>query len=255
MGHPIIQNILLRASLMAMALIAGLSLAISAKATLPSSDFPNLGTPGELTELGHPLIEIPDMDTNADFTRLTVVNGTVFSDPALISDQSEVLAASAALAALTPDQTTGANQNSGLNFEVATGQVQVVDLNGGLNLDNQNITLSGGGGLVLNIKSSFSLDGSAGILGNPDDIFINYMGGSAIDTGSGSTIDGLVLDPSAPAILDGNLNRGFFGSLAPETLAETPEPGSMALISTALASLIFVRRHCRLKRQLTRNNG
>ena len=140
-------------------LIACFSMASSVDATLPSSDLPNLGSLGSLTEVGHSLVEVRASDTNAGFTRLTVVDGTVFSDPALTSDQSEVLAASAALAALTPDQTIDAIQTAPLAFNVSSGQVEVVDLNGGLDLNNENITLAGGGDVVLNIENSFSLDG------------------------------------------------------------------------------------------------
>lgn len=222
-------------------LITCFSLAGSADATLPSSDFPNLGSLGSLTELGHPLVEIQNTDTNGNFTRLTVVHGLVFSDPALTANQSEVLSASEALAALTPDQTNDAIQTAPLAFIVSSGQVEVVDLNGGLNLDNENITLAGGGDLVLNIKNSFSLDGSAGILGNPDNIYINYMGESTINTGSSVTVDGLVLDPFAPAILNGDWNRGFYGNLAVDPPTPAPEPGYIVLISTALASLLWAR--------------
>jgi hypothetical protein len=131
----------------------------------------------------------------------------------------------------------------GLSYDVNSGQVEVVDLNGGLNLNNQSITLAGGGFLILNIESSFSLDGSAGIFGNPDNIYINYEGGSTITTGMASTIDGLVLDPSATAILNGNLNRGFYGVLDPGIpSAAVPEPGSMVLISASLGSLLLARR-------------
>ncbi len=238
MKLPIIQTNTAR---LGCALLASLLLAMSAQATVPSSAFPDLGSLDALTELGHPLVAIPDTDTNANFTRLTVVYGTLFSDPALVSNQGQVLSASSALAALTPDQTISADQTAGLSYAVNSGQVEVVDLNGGLNLNNQTITLAGAGSLVLNIEGSFSLDGSAGIFGNPNNIYINYEGGSTITTGIACTIDGLVLDPSAPAILNGNLNRGFYGMLVPGTLAAVPEPGPVVLISASLASLLLAR--------------
>ncbi|HTR41893.1 MAG TPA: hypothetical protein VMH87_09785 [Pseudomonadales bacterium] len=231
--------------------VACFSLVISAQATLPSSDFPDIGSLGALAELGHPLVEISGTTTNTSFTRLTVVYDTVFSDPALTSNQGQVLSASSALAALTPDQTISANQTAALAFDVTPGQVEVVDLNGGLNLNNQSITLGGGGILVLNIEGSFSLDGTAGIFGNPNDIYINYEGNSTITTGIATTIDGLVLDPSASAVLNGNLNRGFYGTLAPNDPPVVPEPGPMALISMALASLLLVRRYQCASKNLT----
>jgi hypothetical protein len=228
--------------------VACFSLAISANATLSLSDFPDLGPLGDLTELGHPLVEIPNTDANSNFTRMTVVRGTVFSDSALVSNQSQVLSASAALAALIPNQTISANQTDALSYDVNSGQVEVVDLNGGLNLNSQNITLAGDGDLVLNINGSLSLDGSSGIFGNPNHIYINYQGDSTIMTRFATTIDGLVLDPFAPAVLNGNWNRGFYGTLSGPTADEVPEPGNLVLIGFAsFLCHIARRRLCGLR--------
>jgi hypothetical protein len=226
----------------ALLVLALLSLASSTQATLPSSGLSSLDSMGHLTGLGRQWVEIPDTVTNASFMRLTVVNGVIFGNPALGSSQRRVLFASSALAALTPSQTINADQTTALSYDVRPGRVEVVDLNGGLNLDNQNITLAGRGILVLNIQGSFSLNGSAGIFGNANNIYINYEGNTTFTTGIASTIDGLVLDPSAPAILNGNLNRGFYGMLVPGTLAAVPEPGPMVLISMGIASFLLTRR-------------
>lgn len=259
-------------------LFACLALAISAKATIPSSDLPYLGPFGNLAELGNQLEDGQGtingvgvftpwklsftnsatigvngefyMTGNAGSTGMTVVNGTVFSGQAMSLEQSQLLSDSSALAALTPDQTLIANPATGLNFDVASGEVEVVDLNGGLNLNDQNITLTGGGALVLNIEGSFSLGASAGILGDADNIYINYEGTSPITTGAGATIDGLVFDPNASANLDGTWNGGVYGGWNTITLdpgpgiTPVPEPGSMVLISIGLASLLLTRRLC-----------
>lgn len=59
-------------------------------------------------------------------------------------------------------------------FQIDTARpacrVEVVHLNGGLNLNFQIITFTGRGDLVLNIEGAFSLNGSANILGNPANI-------------------------------------------------------------------------------------
>lgn len=268
-------------------LFACFALAISAKATLPSSDLPNLGPFGNLAELGNQLEDAQGtingvgvftpwelnftnpatigvngefyMTGNAGSTGITVVNGTVFSGQAMSLEQGQLLSDSSALAALTPDQTTSANQATALDFDVPSGQVEVVDFNGGLNLNDQNITLTGGGALVLNIEGSFSLGASAGILGDPDNIYINYEGTSPITTGAGATIDGLVFDPNASANLDGTWNGGVYGGWNTITLdpgpgvTPVPEPGSMVLISIGLASLLLAPRLCSHHTQFKEN--
>lgn len=266
------------------ALIACLSPVISAKATLPSSALPNLGPFGNLAELENQT-GMPDTmngglgvftpwqlvfttptktEINGEFyttddaqsSKTVVVDGTVFSGPAIAFEQSQLSVDSSALAALTPDQTFGGDQTEAMNFDVGPGQVEVVDLNGGLNLDNQKITLTGGGDLVLNIQGSFGLAGTAGILGDPDNIDINYEGDSPITTGTSATIDGLIFDPNAAANLDGTWSGGVYAGTKTITLmvetdpSPAPEPGSMVLISTGLVSLLLAhRRLCSMKIQ------
>ena len=260
-------------------LFACLLLAMPAKATVPSSDLPDLGSLNTFAEVGNQL-DVNQSTVNGDlgvfsggkltltkssktkingdifaatnvtFIRMSAFNGIVFSNQDLSSEQSDVFSDSSTLAGLAPDVTLSKAQTKALSFDVSTGQVEVVDLNGGLSLNNKNITLTGGGDLVLNIKGSFSLNGTAGILGNPDDIFINFEGTRTIASRAHDTIDGLVFDPNAAASLGGTVDGGVFGggkqiTLSGATLTQAPEPGPTLLISTGLTSLLLARRRFR----------
>lgn len=224
------------------------SLAITTRATVSTSDLPGLGALGNFDEIGKQLVEMPGPATNSTFSIMTVVDGTLFSDPNVSSEQSEVLALSSALAELIPDQTINGDQSTGLSFNVNPGQAEVVDLNGGLNLDNQDITLAGGGSLVLNIKDSFSLDGSVAILGNPFNIYINYEGSSTIQSDLTDAIDGLVFDPVAPAHLDGSWNGGVYALLSGDPVNPAPEPRELILSGFAGLALHLARRRLTAKK-------
>lgn len=264
--------------LMRTALIAGFSVAISSKATVPTSDLPDFDNLPNFAQLGNDLnendgdvygnvgvseggtISIGAPSTiNGDLYLATgatqsgpgAVTGTTFTGVSLSTEQSTVFTASADLANLTPDQVVSGDQTTGLSIDVAPGEVYVLNLNGGLDLNNQNITLTGGGDLVLNIGNTFSLTGSASIDGPAQNIFVNYTGGNTVDTHVGDTVNGQVFIPNAPASLDGVWNGGVFsGNLEASLLSAgtinavpVPEPGVMALISASLvASLLLVRR-------------
>src|SRR5215469_10759790 len=275
MKHPIFQTNALRLPLMPMALITGFCLAMSAKATIPVTDLPNFDGLPNFAQLGNQITEhnatvngnvgvssggTLDLDNpgtingnvfvanGATFDQVGTVNGSVFTSQDLSSDQSTVFSASAGLGALPAVQTVSGDQTSSLSYNVPAGQVEVVDLNGGLDLKHtDDITLTGGGDLVLNISGSFTLQDSASILGNPADIFINYLGTSAVTSDENNLVDGQIFFPNASADLKSTFFGGIYsGDQNVELLANgtlnavpLPEPGSMVLISTALASLLL----------------
>jgi hypothetical protein len=286
-----IQTNTLRPSLTRVALITGFSLAISAKATIPTSDLPNFDGLPNFAQLGNQITEhnatvngnvgvssggLLDLDnpgtingnvfvsSGATFDQVGTVNGSVFTGQDLSTDQSAVFSASAGLGALPAVQTVSGDQTSSLSYNVPVGQVEVVDLNGGLDLKHtDDITLTGGGDLVLNISGSFTLQDSASILGNPANIFINYLGTSAVTSDENNLVDGQIFFPNAEA----ELKSTFFGAiysgdqnvelLANGTLnaVALPEPGSTILISTALTALLLARnRLCRPKHLLRKKN-
>lgn len=258
-------------------LVACFSLAISTRATVPTSDLPNLDSLPNFAEFANQQVDDlatvngdvgvsaggmldltkpatingnVDLNTTATLNQKGVITGATFNSQNLSTEESDFIAASAALAALTPDETLTADQTSALGFNVPAGQVEVVDLEGGLNLNYQNVTLTGGGDLVLNIDGSFSLDGSASIVGNPSNIYVNYEGTSPITTHVADTVDGLVFDPDGAANLDGTWNGSIFGGSGTITLnsgtfingvAPTPEPGPMVLILMGLGVLFLHR--------------
>lgn len=257
-------------------LVACFLMAISVKATLPSSDLPSLGSLGNFAIVGSQLnnnsatingdvgifsggslkLGSPNratingdilLSTNA-LIKASAFNGTVLNNQNLSLEQAEVISDSSLLGALTADSTITKIQTAALSFNVPTGEVEVVDIDKGLNLSSKDITLTGGGELVLNIEGKFNLSGSASIIGSPDNIYINYEGNSTMSSRARSTVDALVFDPNAAANLGGTWNGGFFGGKKAITLGsgamltEAPEPGPMVLVSVGLASLLLARR-------------
>jgi len=271
-------------SLMGAALVAGFSLPMSSKATVPISSLPDFGNLTNFAELGNQLNEsavtingnvgVSENGTltlaspstingdvyvasGATFSRLGTVTGSIFTGQNLAAEQSTVFSASSALAALPADQTVTGNQATGLSIDVPTGLVYVLDLNGGLNLSDQNITETGGGDLVINLASSaFNLKGTSSILGNPQNIFINYLGSGTVNSAVGDVVNGQVFIPGGAANLDGTWNGSIFGGnktitmLADSTLngVPIPEPSSIAMAAMGGISMIILRlRHGRLK--------
>jgi hypothetical protein len=256
-------------------LIAGCAAAVSAHATLPLSVLPGLGPLVNFTEFGNQQVDnlatingnvgvsaggmldlmAPavingnlSLATTATLNQMGVINGTTFNNQDLATEQDTVISVSRALAALPADETISANQTTGLNFDVPAGQVEVVNLNGGLNLNYQNITLTGGGALVLNIEGAFSLNGSASILGNPANIYINYLDGSPITADVASTVDSMLFDANEDANLSGlwtgSINGGD-GTITIDsggTLNEVPEPKELVLGGFASVLCHLARR-------------
>jgi hypothetical protein len=284
MKLSIIQTNTPRLSLMRMALITGFSLAISVKATIPASDLPSFDGLPAFAQLGNQITEhnatvngnvgisasgTLDLDNpgtingnvsvanGATFDQVGTVNGSVFTGQDLSTEQSTVFSASAGLDALPAVQTVSGDQTSPLSYNVPAGEVEVVDLNGGLDLKHSDdITLTGGGDLVLNISGSFTLQGSASILGDPANIFINYLGTSPVTSDENNLVDGQIFLPNAGA----DLKSTFFGAiysgdqnvelLANGTLnaVPLPEPGSIALAAIGGISTIILRhRRCSLR--------
>ncbi|HEX3628387.1 MAG TPA: hypothetical protein VH280_23515, partial [Verrucomicrobiae bacterium] len=111
-----------------------------------------------------------------------------------------------------------------------------------------NITLTGGGALVLNIEGSFSLNGSAGILGDPDSIYLNYLDGSPFTADIASTVNGRLFDADENATLAGVWNgsvNGGDGTITIEsggTLNSVPEPRELILVGFAALLVPTARR-------------
>lgn len=275
MKSPTIKSITV--PLLRIALIAGSCLAISSKAEVPQSDLPNFDGLGNFAQLGNSItvhnatvngnegissggafdLDTPGtvngnlyQATGATATLAGTLNGSLFPNQNLSTDQSTVFSASVNLATLIPDETITGDQTSPLSFDVPAGEVEVIDLNGGLNLKHSDdITLTGGGDLVLNIMGSFTLQDAASIVGSPSDIFVNYEGTSAVTTDENDLVDGQLFFPDAEADLKSTFFGGIYSGdpnvelLANATLnaVPLPEPGSVVLVSAALASLLFWR--------------
>lgn len=282
MKHPIIQIDTMRA----ITLAAGFFLTISAKATDPISDLPNFDGLSSFAELGNSIDVhnatvngnegvssggVLDLDTPgtingnlfaASGASVTVdgnLNGSFIPGQNLSTEQNTAFSDSSALAGLTPDDVISGDQTTPLSYDVPAGQVQVVNLNGGLDLKHSDdITLTGAGDLVLNISGTFTLQDAASIVGNPANIFINYLGTSEVTTKENNVVDGQIFLPDASATLKSTFFGGIYsGDQNVELLANAvlnaepvPEPGTMVLMSAGLASLLLARRLCNLKRSV-----
>lgn len=284
MKLPIFRTNTPRLPLMRMALIAGFSLAISAKATVPDTDLPDFDNLPNFSLLGNQLnaidttingnagvsengllnLEAPStingdvsIGNGATLTGPGQITGNIFASQDLTTEQNTVFTASEVLDALPADLVISGNQTAALSFAPPAGEVEVVDLNGGLNLNDQNISMNGDGTLVLNVLGSFSLTGTASILGNAQNVFINYLGTSTMVTTGLPSIEGQVFIPNAAADLEGTVNGAVYSGdgtisfLSTSTLNgnPVPEPATIVLAAMSGLSTILLRhRFGRLKK-------
>jgi hypothetical protein len=148
------------------------------------------------------------------------IHGSVFTNQNLTAAQNQIYSDSATFAAFAPDQTF-TTLNTTQSFTAPAGFAYVVNITN-LNLNNQNITFSGLGYLVLNISGSFSLTGTASILavsGTPNNhIFVNYTGTGTMTTHVGDEIDGRIFIPRGSANLDGTFKGHIYSGQGLVTL-------------------------------------
>jgi hypothetical protein len=167
---------------------------------------------GTLTVMGPSVINgNVDVGIGATLTGPGRINGTITQGLDLSAPQSQVFSASTFFSGLPADQTFS-TLNSAQSFTAAPGTTRVVNVTNGLNLNNENISFSGGGDLVLNVGGPFNLVGSASILtSDPSHVFINYTGTSGVQTHVGDIIDGFLFIPNATGT--SNLDGTFLGGL------------------------------------------
>lgn len=181
--------------------------------------------------------------------------------------------ASSQAAALTPTQTVGGNITSNTTFTRSAAAttngayLNVVNVSGGINLNNANITLKGNASdyFVVNVSGNLSLTGTASLLLDgvtADHVMYNFTGGSSTTPGTfnthvGDVVNGTMLAPYYNMNLDGTWNGELIGGISDISLlsgatvtqesfappSTTPEPpaGVLALIGSiglGLASLI-----------------
>jgi hypothetical protein len=154
------------------------------------------------------------VDAGGSFGGPGKVTGTVFPNQSQVATaRTAALSASSQAAALSPNFTYG-NITSNTTVTGVSG-LNVVDVNGNINLSNASLTLSGlsDAFFVVNVSGSITLGGNGGIVVggsvSPSHLIINMTGsGNLINTHVGNVVQGTLLGPNVGGTLD-----GAFGSL------------------------------------------
>ena len=137
--------------------------------------------------------------------------GTLDTSESFSSLAADVVSASTQAQNLTATQTISSNVNKATTITGTSG-LNVIDINGNINLNNANLTFSGAGAqFIVNISGSVSLVGTASILAGSNvsdgNILLNlYSNSGTLNTNVGDTTDGIVLAPTASFNLDGVFN-------------------------------------------------
>jgi hypothetical protein len=184
------------------------------------------------------------------------LNGARFTGQNLAPALHDALSLSASAAALCPTMTLGkVNLPTTLDGNGGVNVLSISSLSLG---NNENLTLNGGANdlFYLNITDGLSLTGNAKILESggltPAQVLINVIGaGSALVTGAGNEVDGIILAPLRSANLDGSFNGKVIvggaslglrsGATVEGTITNVPEPACAALGVLGLVAL-FARR-------------
>jgi hypothetical protein len=163
----------------------------------------------------------------------STINGTLYVDPtATVSGPGNVTGGTqiANLQQAVTDAINASNSFAGMaatqmfsSLSAATtitgnGGNNIIDITGGINLNNANITLSGSANdrFILNITGSMSLTGTASVVLTggltTSDVVLNFTGsGTSINTHVGDVINGIVLAPQTSMTLDGIFNGKLIG--------------------------------------------
>ncbi len=186
----------------------------------------------------------------------------VVNSSALLMNYDGALQAATEAAIAAPTQTIYGNITGARTFTAAAGQTVVIDLNGNINLNNANLTLSGTSAshFIVNIAGNLSLTGTASLLnvGVPlSNILYNFTGGAgagSVNTHVGDTIDGIMLAASGCAgwTLGGTFHGELISScgVTLESGAHTngrpplpvPEPSALLILASGLLGFGWLAR-------------
>jgi hypothetical protein len=217
--------------------------------------------------------------------------GTIDGTPAvevspttLSTNDSDVASALSEIAALTPTETISGNVTSGTTI-TGDGGLNVIDLNGSVNLNNSNLTLTGTSSdyFVVEITGGLDLSGSAGLLlgggvtanhviydftdtGSANTCGTNLIGSSRVNyqicTSTNSMIYGTLIAPQLSFLMEGSVTGEVIGGqeiylqsgdpitqdsfTSFEQPSDTPEPSTVLLLGTGLAAFAGMMRKRRL---------
>jgi hypothetical protein len=149
----------------------------------------------------------------------------------LSTAESQLFAASAQLAGLSPDVTLSNLTSS--QTVAGNGGVKVIDVTGNVSLNNNSLTLTGGVNdfFVVNVNGGFDLVGSGGIVAgsgiDASHVIVNIIGtGSTVTSHVGNEINATLLLPDRAAVLH-SLNGAIYGGTQQITLMSGATVNSM----------------------------
>ena len=184
------------------------------------------------------------------------INGTVLEHQASVDTAiADAVAASNTAAALAPTQSFGSIFTNTTVF--GNGGLNVVQINGDVNLNNASLLFFGGPSdiFIVNVSGTMILNGSGFVspsAGTWDThVLLNFTGSGTITSTGHPTVNATILAPHQTANLSGtfgsiyagaSLNVGLFGAAKVHATPFVPTPGSVSIL---LAAGLFAARRRR----------
>lgn len=187
-----------------------------------------------------------------------ILTGTVITDPGTLSTNvSGAYQAASDAAGLTATQTITGDITSGTTITGVSG-LNVINVTGGINLNNANLTLTGPSDaqFVVNVGGNLTLGGTASLItsGGVDtsNILYNFTATNAgFNTHVGDNVYGIMLAAGSSSNM--NLDGNWYGELIGQSInllsdstvtspPTVPEPSTIFLLAAGLLGLLAVSR-------------
>ena len=192
------------------------------------------------------------------------VNGSINVNSALLTqNNTDALNAWTQAAGMTATQTVTGGLTSSLTIN-GTGGVNVININGNVNLNNANLTLNGSANdvFIVNISGNVQLVGTAAFTlsgaTTANHVLYNLTSSScSVSTNIGDAVYGTLLGPHCSFNLDGGFYGAIIGGDSSHGIAllsgvtlnnqsftpPVPEPASLLLLASGLPAIIWRKRN------------